>query len=99
VPGLLLGADGVAVRPRGHERRVDGSGRRTDRDREVAAVAASRDIRNGRDFDRDRRFGLRSPRRYPRPDSARVGHEFADGGITRVKTKPHSKPGRSRWQE
>src|SRR6266536_1918815 len=45
---LLLGTHGLVLRARNHERRLDGDGRRTDRDREDAAVAASRDLRNDR---------------------------------------------------
>src|SRR6266516_3303595 len=45
---LLLGTHGLVLRARNHERRMDGDGRRTDRDREDAAVAASRDLRNDR---------------------------------------------------
>ena len=42
---LLLGADGVAVRARRHEHRLDGVRRRADRDREDGAVAPRRDRR------------------------------------------------------
>ena len=44
---LLLGADGLAVRARRHERRLDGRRRRADRRREDPAVAPGRDLRDG----------------------------------------------------
>ena len=44
---LLLGADGVAVRARRHEPRLDGVRRRADRAREDAAVGPGGDLRDG----------------------------------------------------
>ena len=47
VPRLLLGADGVAVRARGDEPRLDGVRRGADRGREDGAVAGRRgDVRD-----------------------------------------------------
>src|SRR5262245_7326008 len=45
VPGVLLGADGGAVRARGDEPHLDARGFRADRSREVAAVAQGGDGR------------------------------------------------------
>src|ERR1700744_5410262 len=45
VPGVLLGADGGAVRARGDEPDLDARGFRADRSREVAAVAHGGDGR------------------------------------------------------
>src|SRR6516164_9906980 len=45
VPGVLLGADGGAVRARGNEPHLDARGCRADRSREVVAVAQGGDGR------------------------------------------------------
>ena len=62
---LLLGADGVAVRARGDERRLDGLRRRADRRREDAPVAPDRDLRDGGDAARPRRATARGPDAIP----------------------------------
>ena len=61
VPGVLLGADGRAVRARGHESRVDGVDRRADRAREDPPVAADGDLGHGGDPGGARGRGPRVP--------------------------------------
>ena len=45
---LLLGADGIALRARGDEHRLDGRRRRAHRVREAASVPSGSDLRHGR---------------------------------------------------
>src|SRR4029453_41340 len=75
---LLLGAHGLVLRARNHERRMDGDGRRTDRYREDAAVAASRNLRNGIRAPCARRALICDSRRRPRSHDSREGEYVSD---------------------
>ena len=76
---LLLGADGVAVRARRHEHRLDGVRRRADRGREDAPVAPGRHVRDGRGPARARRARARRARRDPGAHDPREQSDAPDG--------------------
>src|SRR3954451_11422164 len=76
---LLLGADGVALRARGHEPRLDGVHRRVDRGREADPVAAPGDGRDGGDPPHARTAASSESRGDPRSHAAARRTDAADG--------------------
>jgi len=86
VPGVLLGADGGAVRARGDEPHLDARGFRADRSREVAAVAQGGDGRRigGAGCGGDGCGGGPSERALV----DRAGQDIGDGAVDGLATGP-----------